>query len=148
MIAGRVARHVQLLAILWLVISGLRVGGGGILLGLALTVFSPSAMPAASPPGAPGFLQPLFMVLGGYVLLQALVGFAAGWGLLQRESWARTLTLVLGILALLDFPLGTMLGIYTLWVLLSPQAEHEYRQLVGAPQLSGQPQANVDSARA
>jgi len=88
------------------------------------------------------------MLLGGYVLLQALAGFAAGWGLLQRESWARALTLVLGILALLDFPLGTILGIYTLWVLLSPQAEHEYRQLAGASPLSGQAQANVDSARA
>jgi len=40
------------------------------------------------------------------------------WGLFEREPWARFLGLALGFLALLRFPLGTALGIYTLWVLL------------------------------
>jgi hypothetical protein len=71
-------------------------------------------------------------VLGVLVLIKALLGFAAGWGLLQRESWARTLTLVLGFLSLLNIPLGTALGIYTIWVLLAPQADEEYRQLARA----------------
>ena len=133
MIAGRVARHVRLLAILWLVMSGLRVVGGGVLLGIAFTIFNPSGIPATVPPPVRGLLQTFFILLGGFVLLQALVGFAAGWGLLERESWARTLTLVLGILALFNLPLGTILGIYTLWVLMSPSAEHEYRQLASAP---------------
>jgi hypothetical protein len=30
---------------------------------------------------------------------------------------------------LLDFPLGTVLSIYTLWVLLPESSESEYRQL-------------------
>jgi hypothetical protein len=54
----------------------------------------------------------------------------AGWGLLDRQAWARTLTIALACFALLLFmPFGTMLGIYTLWVLLPAQSEEEYRKL-------------------
>ena len=56
-------------------------------------------------------------------------GFIAGWGLLQRESWARVLTLIVGFLSLFNIPLGTVLGIYTLWVLLPAQSDEEYQAL-------------------
>jgi hypothetical protein len=36
---------------------------------------------------------------------------------------------VLGFLALLRFPLGTALGIYTLWVLLPEESSREYDHL-------------------
>jgi hypothetical protein len=71
----------------------------------------------------------LLSALGLLLLFKALAGFAAGWGLLQRESWARPLTLVLGFISLIDFPIGTALGIYTIWVLLSSGADEEYGQL-------------------
>src|SRR5439155_1439776 len=54
---------------------------------------------------------------------------AVAWGLFERQSWARILGLVLGILALLRFPLGTALGIYTLWVLAPEPSAREYDQL-------------------
>jgi hypothetical protein len=56
------------------------------------------------------------------------LGFAAGWGLLHRESWARILALIAGFLALFHPPFGTALGIYTLWVLLSAESEREYAE--------------------
>ena len=55
-------------------------------------------------------------------------GFFAGWGLLQREPWARVLTLILAFLALIHVPFGTVLGVYTLWVLLPAGAEEEYEK--------------------
>jgi len=51
------------------------------------------------------------------------------WGLFERESWARVLGIVVGILALLRFPLGTALGIYTLWVLLPESSGREYERM-------------------
>src|SRR5437879_13653660 len=51
------------------------------------------------------------------------------WGLFEREPWARFLGLALGFLALLRFPLGTALGIYTLWVLLPEASASEYDRL-------------------
>jgi len=56
-------------------------------------------------------------------------GFFAGWGLLQRESWARTVALVVGFITLLSIPVGTALGVYTLWVLLPAQSDEEYQAL-------------------
>jgi hypothetical protein len=52
----------------------------------------------------------------------ALPGLLAGYGLLKRRSWARILAIVLGIFELLNFPIGTAIGIYTLWVLLQEDA--------------------------
>jgi glucose uptake protein GlcU len=49
--------------------------------------------------------------------------------LLQHEEWARVFALVIGFIALLSVPIGTALGIYTLWVLLPAQSEQEYRTL-------------------
>lgn len=52
----------------------------------------------------------------------ALPGVIAGYGLLKRKPWARVLTLVLGVLNLFSFPIGTAVGIYTLWILLQNDA--------------------------
>lgn len=57
-------------------------------------------------------------VVGSLILLLSAPGIVAGLGLLGYRAWARILALVLGILNLPGFPVGTLLGIYTLWVLL------------------------------
>ncbi len=44
-------------------------------------------------------------------------------GLLKRQSWARILVLVLGILNLLNVPFGTALGIYSIWTLTNKETE-------------------------
>ena len=53
-------------------------------------------------------------VLLALISIFAIIG---GTGLLQRRSWARVLVIVLGCLYLFSFPLGTGVGIYTLWAL-------------------------------
>jgi len=52
--------------------------------------------------------------------------------LLQRQEWARIVTLVVGFIALLNLPFGTALGIYTIWVLLPTQSDDEYKSLAQA----------------
>jgi hypothetical protein len=47
----------------------------------------------------------------------------AGVGLIKRKRWARMLTMILGVLNLLNFPFGTALGIYALWAMMQPEAE-------------------------
>ncbi len=128
---GRVQGHVQLLGILWLAASALNVLGGLILLLLANTLFA-HLQSLGAPDAATSFLRPLLSVIGMFVLAKAAFGFLAGWGLMQRESWARMLALVLGFVALFNIPVGTALGIYTLWVLLPVQSELEYDALVSA----------------
>ncbi len=44
-------------------------------------------------------------------------GLLAGYGLLTKKPWARVLAIVVGILSLVNFPVGSAIGLYTLWVL-------------------------------
>lgn len=44
-----------------------------------------------------------------------------GFGLLKHKPWARILVLVIACLDLLLIPIGTLIGIYELWVLLNEE---------------------------
>jgi zinc ribbon protein len=125
---GRVERHLNLLAILWMAASAVHLLGAGVLFVLGRTLMM-KVGEMSGPPVGPDFFLGLFTILAGYLLLKAIAGFMAGWGLMQKEPWARTLTLVMGFLELLHVPFGTALGVYTLWVLLAPNADREYREL-------------------
>ncbi len=62
---------------------------------------------------------------GVLMLALGLPGVIAGYGLLRRKPWARFLALVLGVLGLVNFPVGTVVGVYTILVLW-PQPATEY----------------------
>ncbi len=50
------------------------------------------------------------------VVFFSIPSIIAGIGLLYKQSWAMILTLILGCFKLFSFPLGTALGVYTIWV--------------------------------
>jgi len=62
------------------------------------------------------------MSIGLLLVALPLPGLAAGYGLLTHKPWARILALVMGVLSLLNFPLGTIIGFYTFVVLMQPAA--------------------------
>lgn len=130
---GRVQNHVHLLGILWFALSAFNLMGGLFLLILGSTLFPHLREIRGVPPDVPThFLTSLFSTLGIVVLAKALCGFIAAWGLLQRESWARMVMLVLAFVSLFNIPLGTALGVYTLWALLPGRSQQEYDALVAA----------------
>ena len=130
---SRVRAHVRLLGILWMAYSSLYVVAGVGALVVAQTILGGTFhIHGGPPPEVTVWLRPLASCFGWLLLLIATTGFFAGWGLLRREGWARTVALVVGFLALLRIPLGTALGIYTLWVLLPSQSDEEYRVLAQA----------------
>jgi hypothetical protein len=61
-------------------------------------------------------------------VLMAVTGFSRIRVTSERRPWARSLAIVLAVIALLHPPFGTALGIYTLWVLLPTESEDEYRR--------------------
>jgi hypothetical protein len=127
---GRVQGHLHLLGILWLAISAFNTIGGVVVYVIANTLFAAHGM--GTPDAPPAFLRPLLSVIGILVLAKAACGFIAGWGLIQREPWARVVALVLGFIALFNVPFGTAVGVYTLWALLPAQSQQEYDALVVA----------------
>ena len=130
---GRVQQHAHLLGILWLAMSAFNAVGGLLLVILGTVLFPHLHEMKDVPPDVPvGFLTALFTTLGIIVLAKAALGFLAGWGLTQREAWARVLALVLAFISLFNIPFGTAIGVYTLWVLLPGQSQQEYDALVAA----------------
>jgi len=56
------------------------------------------------------------------LLVVSLPGFIAGVGLIRFKSWSRILAMIVAVFNLFNFPIGTALGVYALWVLLSPES--------------------------
>ena len=50
-------------------------------------------------------------------LILSLPGILAGIGLFKRKEWARILTLIISVLDLINFPIGTAVGVYSIWAL-------------------------------
>ncbi|HEY6763880.1 MAG TPA: zinc ribbon domain-containing protein [Candidatus Sulfotelmatobacter sp.] len=118
----RVQRNLQLLAILWFAISAFNV-----LIGVATYIIANTLF---ARPGGTMFLRPLLSAVSIFVLGGSALGFFAGWGLMNRDAWARPLTLVLAFFVLfINIPLGTAVGVYTLWVLLPRESQQEYEAL-------------------
>ena len=56
--------------------------------------------------------------------LPGVIAYAlAGYGLLKYKSWARILAIILAILNLILFPIGTVIGIYTLWAMFNDETK-------------------------
>lgn len=126
--AGRVARHRNILGVLWLIRALLFLPGGLFLVGFSSFSHWPVyGMWGGN--GMPPFLAPLLGAIGSALLVLTVLSAAVGIGLLMAESWARILAIVIAILNLISIPFGTALGIYTLWVLLPDQAAIEYAQM-------------------
>lgn len=133
---GRVARHRNLLGILWLVRAGMLMLPGMFMVGFSGVHRWPmdgmwGGMSSMRGP-FPAFLGPLLGGIGFLLLTLAVLDLIAGLGLLMLQSWARILAIVVGVIELVSFPLGTALGIFTLWVLLPNDAEREYLQMAQA----------------
>jgi hypothetical protein len=121
---GRVGSHVRLLGILWLASAVIHM-----IPGFFLVAFFRHGM--ILPPDAPVFVNGLMHFIGLTFLGGAILSLMAGWGLLERQPWARMLAIVLAVLHLINVPFGTALGVYTLWVLLPAESEMEYARIAG-----------------
>jgi zinc-ribbon domain len=130
-VLSRVAGHARTLAVFWIAYSALQLlRGGGRLIGAQFMRHVGFTWWGGAPWGWPvgHFVPAVLSALAMGSLILAVGGFAAGWGLLERCSWGRTLAIAVAIFALFHPLLGTALGVYTLWVLLPRDAEEEWRR--------------------
>jgi hypothetical protein len=113
----RMETHVRLLA--WLLIInellGLCIGG-------LVFMFFTGIGAASGEPDAARILPIVGLFALGIFTIFSLPGLLAGVGLLRRCAWARYLGMVVGFLNMFWVPIGTLIGIYTFWVLLRKDA--------------------------
>jgi hypothetical protein len=55
-------------------------------------------------------------LIGGALLIVSVPAIIAGIGFLQEKEWSKILGLIVGIMFLLFFPIGTIIGIYAIWL--------------------------------
>ena len=84
---------------------------------------------AAEDPVAPRVLTLVGTAAGALMVVLGLPGIIAGYGLLKRRPWARGLAVAVAILNLFNVPIGTVIGIYTLLVLMQTGAEEYFTPL-------------------
>lgn len=117
--------HVKVVAILHIVLGGL----SALAAILILMIFGGIAgiVGTAAPSSDALVAVPVLSVIGGGIfillLLLTLPAIIAGFGLLSYQPWARVLTIVLSALNLLNVPIGTALGGYSLWVMLNTETQ-------------------------
>ena len=85
---------------------------------------------------------PILSVVGGFVfiflLLLGLPGIIAGYGLLKRQNWGRVLAVIISVFGLLNVPIGTIIGVYTLIVLLTGDADKAFDAVAAKPSLAAE----------
>ena len=64
---------------------------------------------------------------GIIALLFALLYIITGWGLWTLKSWARIVAMILAVISLLSFPIGTIIGIVVLWYLFKPEIKAAFQ---------------------
>lgn len=111
-------QHVTILSWIYIIFGVL-----GILAGAGLLVVMLGAGALAQDRDALLATGIVGFVIAGILVVLSLPSIIAGWGLAKRREWARILTIILGAIHLLGFPIGTAIGVYTLWALLNDQTK-------------------------
>lgn len=130
---SRVQEHIQLLGVLWIACGALMVLGSIAIMTVGHAVLSMIFRPdIGAPPEVFPLMRTIFGFVAAFVGIKGAAEILAGWGLLERASWARPLTIVVAFISLLNIPIGTALGVYSLWVLLPEESGKDYDQLAQA----------------
>ncbi len=114
-------KNAQVMGILWIVYGVLSVLGGIICL-VALLVIShiPDIRWECGQVG-PDILRIIGISLGSFLIVLGVIKIISGLGLQTHKEWARILTMILAFLSLVNIPLGTALGIYSIVYLMKPE---------------------------
>jgi len=119
-------RHINLIGILWIVLGGLSLVFG--LMGF-LVLFGISFIPDMGRE-APFILRTVGSVAVFFFALLGLPKIIAGIGLLKKKEWGRILTLIVSFISLLNFPLGTAIGIYSIIILVKEESIQYFKSPV------------------
>ena len=119
------ANHVKILGAIYIGLSTISLLAA---LFLAMAVGTASAIVGtAADPNDAAVALPIIGIAGSalvaFLVVVSLPGLIAGIGLLKMRPWARIVGIIVAVLSLLNIPLGTIVGIYALWVLFNRETE-------------------------
>lgn len=116
-------KHIRIVSYLFMIFSALAfvVCLGLFLLFAGIMSIGSIKESSLNPMIVAGGIGFIFMMI---VSIASLPGFLAGYGLLKNKSWGRPLAIIMGIIYLIEPPIGTALGVYALWVLFNEESKY------------------------
>jgi hypothetical protein len=109
-------KHITLVAVI-----NIAFGFLGIFLALFFFVILVGAGIVSQDPEAMKITTIVGIAVALFLLMTSIPEIIGGFGLMKRRPWARILVLIIACLDLLLIPIGTLIGIYELWVLLNEE---------------------------
>jgi len=122
-------KHVTLVGVLNIVYRAVALIGAFVLVAVAAWFGGPiealirsgSVRPDEVPREVLDIIPILLSLIAAFIILVSAVGIIGGMGVLKKKRWARIVLLVVSFFNLLRIPLGTALGVYSLWVLMNDE---------------------------
>ncbi len=115
-------KHINVAASLQIGLSVL-----GIVAGLVIFVILFSGAGVVADKEAQVILSVIGKVVAGIIIICSLPGIIAGIRLFKRKEWGRILTLIISVLHLVNFPLGTAVGVYCIWAMIQPEVIEQFK---------------------
>jgi hypothetical protein len=122
-------KHITLVGILNIVYRSLSIIGALVLFALAfgfrylmefISRFDHNEMHEI-PPEALNIVPIILTFVGVLIMIFAIAGIVGAVGVLKKKEWGRITLLIVSFFSLLSIPLGTILGVYSIWVLLNDE---------------------------
>ncbi len=80
---------------------------------------------------AANILTVIGSMVGGFMVVVGLPGLVGGIGLLQWRPWSRILMLIVSAMNLINVPVGTAVGVYSIWVLTREETAQLFEAAAG-----------------
>ncbi|HEV7767282.1 MAG TPA: hypothetical protein VGQ76_19930 [Thermoanaerobaculia bacterium] len=118
-------QHIKVLSVLFIILGLLGIVFAVVILlvgvGAVATIISQDQGPDAQL--AAGWIGTCLTVVAILFGILGIPSIVTGWGLSQRKSWSRIVAIIVAILLLPSFPVGTAIGIYALVILFNEESK-------------------------
>jgi hypothetical protein len=134
-------KHISLVGILNIVYESLSLIGAFVLFAIAfgfryffefISRYSHHGMDEI-PPELMDIVPFILTAIGILIFVFAVIGIIGAVGVIKRKEWGRIVMLVTSFFNLIHIPLGTVLGVYSIWVLLNDETVKLFNPVPLAP---------------
>lgn len=98
------------------------IGSLGIIISLGLFILFSNLLDFIPKEDMPEFVQKflsyLFKAIPVVIGVLSLMSLVGGIGLLSCKPWARIIVIIVAVVGCLNIPIGTLVGVYSMWVLM------------------------------
>lgn len=110
-------------------VAAINIGFGflGIFIGLVVFTAVVGGGLLSGDPEALAITSVVGIAVASFFLIISVPEVIGGFGLLNKKQWARILILIIACLDLICVPIGTIIGIYELWVLLQDETAQLFK---------------------